>query len=192
MTYLILGLIIFLGIHSVRICAEDWRTRTIARLGEGPWKGIHTLLSITGFVLLAWGYGQARQGGIVLYDPPVFTRHIAGLLMLISLVLVAAAYVPRNHLKAALGHPMLAGVKLWAFAHLLANGRLADVILFGAFLAWAVANFIAARRRDRAAGTVYPAGQVMRTGLTLVAGVGVWAAFVFGLHLWLIGVPPFV
>ena len=192
MTYLILGLIIFLGIHSVRICAEDWRTRTIARLGEGPWKGIHTLLSITGFVLLAWGYGQARQGGIVLYDPPVFTRHIAGLLMLISLVLVAAAYVPRNHLKAALGHPMLAGVKLWAFAHLLANGRLADVILFGAFLAWAVADFIAARRRDRAAGTVYPAGQVMRTGLTLVAGVGVWAAFVFGLHLWLIGVPPFV
>jgi uncharacterized membrane protein len=191
MTYLILGLVLFLGIHSVRIVADAWRTRTIARMGEGSWKGIYSLLSIAGFVLLVWGYGQARQGGIVLYHPPVFMRHIAGLLMLMSLVLVAAAYVPRNHLKAALGHPMLAGVKLWALAHLLTNGRLADVILFGAFLGWAVVDFIAARRRDRAAGTVYPAGQVVSTALTFVAGAGVWAALVFGLHRWLIGVSPF-
>ena len=192
MTYLILGLILFLTIHSVRIVADDWRTRTITRVGEGAWKGIYSLISLAGFVLLVWGYGQARMGSVVLYDPPTFTRHIAGLLMLVSLVLVAAAYVPGNHIKAALGHPMLLGIKLWAFAHLLANGRLADVVLFGAFLVWAVVDFIAARRRDRAAGTVYPAGQAMRTVLTMVAGAGAWAALVLGLHLWLIGVPPFV
>lgn len=192
MTYLILGLILFLAVHSVRIVADDWRTRTIARVGEMPWKGVYSLISIAGFALLVWGYGQARSGGIVLYDPPAFTRAIAALLMLVSLVLVAAAHVPGNHIKAALGHPMVAGVKLWAFAHLLSNGRLADVILFGAFLAWAIVDFIAARRRDRAAGTVYPPGQPMRTALTLAAGAGAWAAFVFGLHGWLIGVPPFV
>jgi uncharacterized membrane protein len=192
MTYLILGLILFLAVHSVRIVADDWRTRTIARIGALPWRGLYSLLSLAGFVLLVWGYGQARMSSMVLYDPPVFMRHVAGLLMLVSLVLIAAAYVPGNHIKAALGHPMLLGVKLWAFAHLLANGRLADVILFGAFLAWAVVDFIAARRRDRAAGTVYAAGQGMRTLLTVLAGAGAWVALVWGLHLWLIGVPPFV
>ena len=112
--------------------------------------------------------------------------------MLISLVLLAAAYVPGNLIKARLGHPMIIGVKVWAFAHLLANGRLADVVLFGAFLAWAIVDFIAARKRDRAAGTVYPQGDELRTVLTVVAGVVVWAVFVAGLHQWLIGVSPFV
>lgn len=191
MSYLILGLIIFLGAHSVRIFAESWRTRTIARVGANKWKGVYSLISIGGFALLVWGYGQARLESVVLYDPPLFTRHIAGLLMLVSFVLVAAAKVPGNHIKAAVGHPMVAGVKVWAFAHLLSNGRLADVILFGAFLAWAIADFIAARRRDRAAGTVYPAGIELRTVMAVIAGVLVWAVFVSGLHLWLIGVPPF-
>ena len=191
MSYLIPGLIIFLGVHSVRIFAESWRTRTIARVGENKWKGVYSLISIGGFALLVWGYGQARLESVVLYDPPLFTRHIAGLLMLVSFVLVAAAKVPGNHIKAAVGHPMVAGVKVWALAHLLSNGRLADVILFGAFLAWAIADFIAARRRDRAAGTVYPAGIELRTVMTVIAGVLVWAVFVSGLHLWLIGVPPF-
>lgn len=192
MIYLIAGLIVFLGVHSVRIVADDWRTRTIARMGENPWKGVYSLLSIAGFVLLVWGYGEARQLGVVLYDPPVFTRHIAGLLMLVSLVLLAAAYVPRNHIKARIGHPMIVGVKVWAFAHLLANGRLSDVVLFGAFLAWAVVDFIAARKRDRRLGTVHPAGNMLGTGLTLLGGVILWGVFVAGLHLWLIGVPPFV
>lgn len=191
MIYLIAGLVIFLGVHSVRIVAEDWRTRTIARVGANPWKGVYSLVSIAGFVLLVWGYGEARQQGIVLYEPPVFTRYIAGLLMLVSLVLLAAAKVPRNHIKAKIGHPMIAGVKVWAFAHLLANGRLADVVLFGAFLMWAIADFIAARRRDRAAGTVHPAGDELRTVFTVIIGVTVWAVFVAGLHLWLIGVPTF-
>ena len=192
MVYLIAGLIIFLGVHSARIVAEPWRTNMIARIGANPWKAVYSLLSIASFMLLVWGYGEARQQGVVLYDPPQFMRHIAGLFMLVSLVLVAAAYVPRNHIKAKLGHPMVAGVKLWAFAHLLSNGRLADAVLFGAFLVWAIVDFIAARRRDRAAGTVYPAGDELRTVLTVVAGVGAWAVLVTGLHQWLVGVPPFI
>lgn len=191
MTFLVIGLILFLGVHSVRMVADGWRSRSIARIGLNPWKGVYALVSITGFVLLVWGYGQARHESAVLYSPPLFTHHVAGLLMLISLVLVAAAYVPRNHIKSALGHPMYAGIKVWAFAHLLSNGRAADVILFGAFLVWAIAGFIAARKRDRAAGTTYPAGDELRTVLTVIAGVGAWAVLVSGLHLWLIGVPPF-
>lgn len=191
MTYLILGLVVFLGTHSVRIFAEDWRARTIARMGQNPWKGIYSLISIAGFVLLVWGYGQARQAGGALYDPPLFMRHVTALFMLISFVLVAAAYVTGNHIKAAIGHPMAAGVKLWAFAHLLSNGSLAAVILFGAFLAWAIVDFIVARKRDRAAGTQYPAGSGARTAATVVAGVAAWAVFAFWAHLWLIGVAPF-
>lgn len=191
MSLLLLGLILFLLPHSLRIVADGWRTRMITRIGLMPWKGVYALLSLAGFVLMVQGYADARTSAL-LYDPPYFTRYIAGLLMLISLVLVAAAYVPRNHIKAALGHPMLAGTKLWAFAHLLSNGRLSDVILFGAFLAWAIAGFINARKRDRSAGTVYPPGDELRTMLTVVAGVGVWAVLVSGVHQYLIGVPPFI
>ncbi len=189
MTYLIPGLIIFLGVHSVRIVADGWRTRTIARVGEPAWKGVYSVLSLAGFALLVWGYGQARGASAVLYDPPLYLRHVTSLLMLLSLVLVSAAYVPGNHIRAAIGHPMLAGVKLWAFAHLLSNGRLADGVLFGAFLLWAIADFVAARRRDRAAGTVVATGKASRTALTVGAGVAAWAALAFGLHFWLIGVP---
>ena len=159
------------------------------RVGEGAWKGVYSVVSVAGFALLVWGYGQARLHSAVLYDPPLFTRHITGLLMLLALVLVVAAYVPANHIKAAVGHPMLAGVKVWAFAHLLSNGRLADVILFGAFLAWAVVDFIVARRRDRLAGTVYLAGRAMRTVMVLIAGLVAWVVLSMGLHRWLIGVP---
>jgi uncharacterized membrane protein len=191
MSTLVAGLILFLGVHSVRIFAEPWRVRTIARIGENRWKGVYSLISIAAFVLLVWGYGQARQQGVVLFEPPVFMRHMTSLLMLVSFVLLAAAKVPGNHIKARLGHPMIIGVKVWAFAHLLANGRLSDVVLFGAFLVWAIADFIAARKRDRVAGTVYPPGDELRTVLTVVAGVVAWAVFVAGLHLWLIGVAPF-
>ncbi len=191
MTYFILGLLIFLGTHSVRIFADDWRTRTIARVGENPWKGVYSLVSIAGFALLVWGYGQARLTSGVLYHPPLFLYYVASLLTLISFVLIAAAYVPGNHIKASVGHPMVAGVKVWAFAHLLSNGGVADVILFGAFLAWAIADFIAARKRDRAAGTRYPAGSTARTALAAVAGTAAWVVFAFWAHLWLIGVKPF-
>lgn len=190
MSYLILGLIIFLGVHSVRIVADGWRTRVIARIGFNAWKGIYTLVSLAGFALLVWGYGQARIASPVLYSPPYFLYHVTSLLTMVAFVLLAAAYVPGNGIKAAIGHPMLAGVKLWAFAHLLSNGRLADVILFGAFLAWAVADFIVARKRDRAAGVTYPSRGVSRTVVTVIAGLAAWAGFAFWAHFWLIGVRP--
>lgn len=191
MSTLILGLILFLGVHSVRIVADSWRTQTIARLGAGAWKGLYTLVSIVGLVLLVWGYGQARQAPVVLWATPVWTRHLASLLMLVALTLLVAAYVPGNALKARLHHPMVLGVKTWALAHLLANNTLADLLLFGGFLAWAVADFASARRRDRVAGTVYPAGRMPPTAVVLLLGLGVWALLSFWAHGWLFGVRPF-
>lgn len=191
MTLLILGLALFLGVHSTRIVADGWRTATIARVGEKPWKAIYSVLSIAGFVLLVIGYGAARQSPVVLYTPPVWTKHLAALLTIPAFVLLAAAYVPGNAIKRAIGHPMVAGVKLWALAHLLANGTLADVLLFGGFLAWSVLSFTAARRRDRAAGTVYRQGPASRTVVTVAIGLAAWAAFAFALHRPLIGVAPF-
>lgn len=190
MVLLVLGLLLFLGAHSTRIFAEGWRKATIARIGEGPWKGLYSVVSIVGFVLLIWGYGQARQQ-IPLWDPPAFMRHVTALLMLPVFVLFVATYVPRNGIKAKLHHPQVASVKIWAFAHLLSNGNLADVLLFGAFLAWAILSFSAARKRDRAEAKVYPAGTMQGTIVSVVAGLAIYAAFVMGLHTWLIGVRPF-
>ena len=191
MSILIAGLIIFLGLHSVRIVADGWRSRKLAQWGEGAWKGVYSVLSIAGFALIVWGYGQARLQTVVLWVPPVATRHIAATLMLLAMILLVAAYVPGNAIKAKLHHPMILGVKTWALAHLLANGNLADVLLFGSFLAWAVVDFISSRKRDRAAGTVYPAGKTLPTVITVVLGLVVYGAFVLVLHKWLIGVPVF-
>jgi len=190
MAVLILGLVLFLGAHSVRIFANDWRSRQVARLGEKGWKGLYTLVSIAGFALIIWGFGLARQQPVLLYVPPMWLRHLNALFTLIAFILVVAAYAPGNHFKAKLGHPMLAGVKTWAFGHLLATGMLHDVVLFGAFLLWAVVDFISARRRDRAAGVTYPAGTVKGDIIVVVAGVVAWAVFAFWLHGWLIGVKP--
>ena len=191
MSILILGLVLFLGVHSTRIVADGWRTAQIKRLGAGAWKGIYSLLSLAGFGLIVWGFGLARQEPVVLWLPPVAMRHVAALLTLIAFVFLVAAYVPRNSIKSRLHHPMLLGVKTWAFAHLLANGRLADVVLFGAFLAWAIVCYAAAKRRDRTAGTQYPAGSGGATAATLAAGIAAWALFAFWLHGLLIGVQPF-
>ncbi|HWL72394.1 MAG TPA: NnrU family protein, partial [Burkholderiaceae bacterium] len=162
MALLIAGLIVFLGVHSVRILADDWRTAQIARIGPTVWKGGYALISLIGLVLIVYGYGLARQTPIVLYTVPAWTRHVAALLTLVAFVLIAAAYVPKTRIKAKIKHPMVAGVKVWAFAHLLANGSLADVILFGSFLAWAILNYSAAMRRDRNANVVYASGPVSR------------------------------
>ncbi len=191
MTAFVLGLLLFLGLHSVRIVADDWRSRQIAAHGEKAWKAGYALLSIVGFGLLVWGYGQARQQPVVLWQPPAGMRHAAAALTLPAFVLLAAAYVPANRLKARIHHPMVAGVKLWALAHLLANGTLADVLLFGGFLAWAVVLFAASRRRDRRLGTAYPPGRTDATIATVVLGIAAWALFAFQLHTLLIGVAPF-
>jgi uncharacterized membrane protein len=191
MNYLILGLVIFLGVHSVRIVADDWRTRTRARMGEMPYKGLYSVLSLLGFALIVWGFGVARDAPSVLWMPPKGMRHAASLLTLIAFVFLAAAYVPRNAIKARLHHPMVLSVKTWALAHLLANGTVAHGVLFGAFLVWAVLLFIVSRRRDRAQMVQYPAGTATGTAITVVVGVGAWAVFAFVLHGLLIGIRPF-
>lgn len=190
MSLLILGLVLFLGVHSVRIVADGWRTRMRERLGEGRWKGLYSLLSFAGLVLIVWGYGLARQDPVVLWAPPVAMRHAASLLTLAAFILLVAAYVPRNAFKARLHHPMVLSVKVWALAHLLSNGNLADVLLFGSFLLWAVLSFRAARQRDRAQGMVYAPGTAAGTGIAVVVGAAAWAGFAFWAHAWLIGVAP--
>ena len=191
MTLLILGLVLFFGMHSVRVLGEDGRNALRARLGEGGYKGLYTLVSLAGFALIVWGYGAARQAPVQLWVPPVWTRHLAALLTIPAFVLLVAAYVPGNSIKARLHHPMVLGIKTWAFAHLLANGMLAQALLFGSFLVWAALSFRAARQRDRLAQVVYAPGRLGPTLVTVAVGLVAWAAFAFWAHGALIGVRPF-
>jgi uncharacterized membrane protein len=190
MVALLLGLVLFLGIHSTRIVADPTRTRMVGRLGENGWKGLYSVVSLVGFVLLVWGYGQARQSPVVLWTPPRGMNHLAALLMVFSFVLLAAAYGPANKIRAKLHHPMVLAVKIWAVAHLLANGTLADVLLFGAFLVWAIVDFASSRRRDRATGKVYPAGSTNATIASVFIGLAAYGVFLVWGHRWLIGVSP--
>lgn len=190
MSILLAGLLIFLTAHSMRMIAPAWRAQQIARHGENAWKAAIALASLAGLVLIVTGYADTRQAA-ELWTPPVPARHIAALLTLPAFVLVVAAYVPKNAIRAALGHPMLAGVKLWALAHLIANGRPGDLLLFGALLAWSVADFIASRRRDRNEGRTMPPGSSAGTVATLAIGTLAWGLFAIIGHAWLIGVAPF-
>lgn len=191
MTVLILGLVLFLGVHSARIVAEPARRRFIAQRGEGTWKGLYTVASVAGLALIVWGWGLARAQPVLVWNPPVGTRHAASLLVLLAFVVLAAAYVPGNPIKARLHHPMVLGVKVWALAHLISNGFLHEIVLFGAFLVWAVLSFRAARARDRADGVTYPAGTAARGAVTVAVGIGLWALFAFWAHGFLFGVQPF-
>jgi len=211
MTLLICGLFLFIATHSVRIFAEPLRTTLVARMGEWPYKGVLAVLSLLGFWLLLTGYAQARLETWVVWTPPAFLRHIMWLLMLFALVLLVAAYVPRNHLKKRLKHPMVLSVKVWALAHLLVNGQIHQMVLFGAFLVWAVLSFRAARKRDSLAialqsdgassGEVTDATQVndapeapsaqwLSTLLCLVIGGAAWAALLWRFHAEWFGVSP--
>jgi uncharacterized membrane protein len=192
MMLLIAGLIVFLGVHSLRIFADDWRGAQIARMGVGTYKAVYSIVSALGLALIVVGYGQARAVPVVLWDPPLWTRHLSALLMFFAFVLLVAAYVPRNHIKAAVKHPMVLGVKVWAAGHLLANGHLEDLLLFGGFLAWAVFDYRAARRRDRMHGRVDARGTLASDVATIVIGAAAWAVFALYLHARLIGVRPFV
>jgi uncharacterized membrane protein len=189
--WLILGLVIFLGVHSIRFIAPGWRRQQIARLGDGPWKGLYSLVSIIGFALIVWGFGVARAQPVPLYAPPLWLRHLNAVFTLLAFVLLAAAFVPHNRFKKAVGHPMVLGTKVWAFGHLLATGMLHDVLLFGAFLLWTIVAFGSLRRQDRAAGVVYPPASLRGDTLTVLTGTLAWVAFAFLLHGWLIGVRPF-
>ncbi len=187
MTLLILGLVLFLGVHSVAFAAPRLRAAAVAKLGEGPWKGIYSLVAAVGLVLIFIGYGQARRSPVVLYLPPYWTRHVAMLLMLPVFVLIAAAYLPAR-MRVALKHPMLVGVKLWTVAHLIANGMLADVLLFGGFLVWAVLDRLSLRHRRQ--GPPMRAAVSARYDLIAIAlGLVVYVLTITGLHRHLIGVP---
>jgi uncharacterized membrane protein len=191
MTILILGLIVFIGAHAFTMARQP-RAEAIARLGEGPYKGLYSLVSLTGLVLIGWGFGDYRAGGYTqVWNPPVWTRHLAVVLVWPAFVAFAAAYLP-GRIKGALKHPMLAGLKIWALAHLLANGDLGSLLLFGGLLAWAVAARISTKRRDEVldhGGPVAaPAGS--RNDLLAIAiGTAAYLAFLFWLHPLLIGVP---
>lgn len=190
MLVLLLGLVLFLGVHSVRIVAPAWREAMIARRGENAWKGLYSLIAGLGLVLIVWGYGLARADPVILYAPPLWARHIALVLMMPVFVMLAAAYIP-GRIKSALKHPMLAAVKLWAVAHLIANGTLADVVLFGSFLAWAVVDRISLKRRPATAGDVpalppAPANDL----IAVVIGATLYVVFLLFLHEWLFGVSP--
>jgi len=192
MTLLVIGLVLFLGTHSIRVFAENTRTALIARLGPLPYKGMYTLLSLVGLVLLVKGYGLARHAPVELW--PVWSggRHVVALFTLVAFVLWVAAYVPRNAIRARLRHPMVLGVKAWALGHLLANHTLADVLLFGGFLVWAVLSFRAARRRDRESVPPQPAPTSRVADIaTVVIGLFAYWAVAFHLHASLFGVRPF-
>lgn len=189
MVRLLAGMLVFLGVHSVSIVAPGWRERMAAAIGEGPWKGLYSIVSLVGLLLLIGGYAAARLEPVVLYVPPAWLRHVAGLVMLPVFPLLLAAYLP-GRIKTATKHPMLVAVKAWALAHLLANGMLADLVLFGGFLAWAVADRISLKRRvprpvpgapPRAANDV----------IAVVGGLAIYAAMVMFLHQRWFGVAPF-
>ncbi|KXF78431.1 NnrU family protein [Paramesorhizobium deserti] len=191
MLVLILGLVIFLGIHSVRIIAPQWREAKIAEWGEGTWKGLYSVVSIIGFILIIWGFGMARQTAPILYEPPVWMRHVTLLLMVFSFIFLAMFLMPSGKLKPKIRHPMLVAIKIWAFAHLLANGDLASLVLFLSLLAWAVWDRISVKRRERAGEVaVIASGPVINDILTIIIGLVLYVLFFWKLHEWLIGVPP--
>ncbi|PSM18405.1 MULTISPECIES: NnrU family protein [Nitratireductor] len=187
MLVLVLGLVLFLGVHSVRVFAPSWRDRKRDAIGHASWRGAYSLVSLIGFVLIVWGYGLAWAGAPVLYEPPVWLKHLAALLMLFAFVSLMVFALPAGRLKPVLKHPMLVAVKLWAVAHLLANGDLASLLLFGSFLAWAVLDRISVKRR----GEAPPApGSVLNDAIAVAAGLVLYVLFVWKLHLWLFGAAP--
>jgi uncharacterized membrane protein len=187
MAILALGLVIFLGLHSARIFAEGGRAKAIARLGDGLWKAIYSLISIIGFFLIVRGFAQARLNVSELWTPPVWTRHIVILLMLLSAILMGAYIFKKSHFAIAAHHPMVWSVAIWAAGHLVSNGSSADLVLFGAFLVWAVADLRSSYARDRRNAIIYPAPNWGATIGAVLLGVVIWIALLGGLHLRLFG-----
>ncbi|MBL4646832.1 MAG: NnrU family protein [Rhizobiales bacterium] len=191
MSILIAGMVLFFSTHFARVFFPDLRENLIKRFGVMGWRGLYSIVSLAGLGLIIWGFGEARQAPNVVWVPPFAFLHVAATFMLFAFIFLAAAYLPAGRIKAALKHPMLISIKIWAIGHLLINGMLAEMILFGAFLIWAVMAFIAARKRDRAEGKVYAAGPMRNDLIAIIVGTGVWTVFITFLHEWLIGVPLF-
>jgi uncharacterized membrane protein len=187
MMVLVAGLVVFFGMHSIAIFAPELRARALSGMGEAPWKAGHGLISLLGFVLIVYGFGLARQAPVVLYTPPHWMRHVTFLLMLPVFPLLLASYLP-GRIKSAAKHPMLAALKFWALAHLLSNGMLADVLLFGGFLAWAVIDRISLKSRTQSIRTA-PPGR-FNDLLAVVLGLALYVLFILWAHVRLFGVSP--
>ena len=187
MMYLIIGLIAFFSLHLVRIVAPQWREDKIAAIGEAKWKGIYSVVSILGVILLIWGYGRARGEAPNLFNPPDWAPHLVSLLMAVAFILMMAGNLPAGKIKQAVKHPFLLSIKIWAFAHLLANGDLASLVLFGSFLAYAVWNRISIKSRGEADPVA-----ISKTSdiIAVVSGLAIWAVVIFWLHEWLMGMNP--
>lgn len=188
MLYLILGLVIFFAIHFVRMFAPEWRNAKLKSMGEGKWKGIYSLISLVGLVVIVWGFGQARVDATQLFTPPAWAPHLAIALMAIAFILMMAGNLPTGKIKQVVKHPFLASVKIWAFAHLLANGDLASALLFGSFLIYSVWNRISVKRRG---GANPVANSPTSDMIAVVSGLAIWAVTLFWGHEWLFGVNPF-
>lgn len=191
MKTLLLGMTVFLGVHSLRIVADGWRTRLVQRIGEPRFKGLYALAAAVGFGLIVWGFGQARQEPVPLWARPAWGPHAGATLMLPAFMLVLGPYLGRSHLNVALRHPMLCGTVLFGIAHLLANNLAADLVLFGGFAAWAAVDLASVLARDRRAGRVMPAPVTSHTVRQVAIGAAVWLAFGVYLHRVLFGVAPF-
>ncbi|MBW6493449.1 MAG: NnrU family protein [Burkholderiaceae bacterium] len=191
MFYLVMGLVFFLGIHTLRIVADDWRSAKVAGLGLMTWKGIYAAVSLAGVALVILGFGLARASSIDLWQPARWSHHAAGLLTLVAFVLLVAAYVPSSRIKGLVGHPMVAGLMVWSVGHLIANGRLADLVLFGTLLVWASAELVSLRKRDKATGVTRDPGSWANDIVTLIIAVVFWYIFALHLHYTLVGVAPF-
>lgn len=188
MFVLVLGLVLFLGVHSIGIVAPQWRDRMALRLGSQPWRGLYSVVSLAGLLLLVHGFALARAAPSYWYFPPAGLRSVTRALMLPVFPLLLAAYLP-GRIQAAVKHPMLAAVKLWAFAHLLSNGSAAGVVLFGSLLVWAVADRISLKRRPvRAVHGAAPSK--WNDLIAIVLGLALYAMFMSWAHLKLIGVAP--
>jgi uncharacterized membrane protein len=191
MLILVLGLVIFFVVHSVRLLIPNWRDMVATKAGLMSWRVRFSMLSLLSVGLIAMGYGQARLEPVWLWFPPVYMSHISALIMLFALFFLCSAIVPKTTLKRVTGYPVYLAIKLWAFAHLLSNGNLADVLLFGSFLVWAIVSFAVFRRRDRKAGVEAEESSIRFDLIALGFSVASWFTIVIFLHKLVIGVAPF-
>lgn len=188
MILLVAGLIVFFAVHSISIVNPGWRDRVAAGIGEWTWKAAYSAVALAGLLMIIWGYGQARLDPVWLYTPPIWLRHLSLLLLIFAFPLLLATYLP-GRIQAVTKHPMLVATKLWALAHLLANGTLADVLLFGSFLAWAVVDRISLKRRTPGWVPSAPPSR-FNDAIAVGGGLVLYAVFLMGLHAWLFGVSP--
>jgi len=191
MLFFVLCLIFFFLTHSLSVIAPGFRASMIARLGQGPFRGLYSLVSLLAIVLLVYGFCEARQETGMLWYPPIWMSHIALTLMLLSMICLVASLLPAGHIATKSKHPLVLAVKIWALAHLLANGETSSILLFASFLAWGVVLRISLKRRERAGEKVVrPFVSGRYDIIAVIGGVALWAAFIFKLHEWLIGVQP--